>query len=263
MKKNNLKKKLSLILFIILVMVIFVDIVFVSYASLDACGAQAVPYNYGTACTVGIGACQHNGAIGCDGQCSATPGTPTSEVCDQIDNDCDGQTDNGVCSLLSNFTSRIYDTQENSPQLKSRYKNATWIADIPANTSITVKIRTSNSPTMAGAASWSTCGYVAKDTNLSYAWFYSQEYKLYPNPGTPNQNFTINSALVWWCAGNGWYFNEQLGWWWSNGDGWMLKPDACIEQGDRYVQYMVELSTLNLSRTPVLKEMRITYSNFE
>jgi hypothetical protein len=54
-------------------------------------------FNVGGACTVGIGACQNTGALICtaDGsgaQCTATPGTPSLEICsDGIDQDCNGQ----------------------------------------------------------------------------------------------------------------------------------------------------------------------------
>jgi hypothetical protein len=63
--------------------------------------------NLGTSCTEGVGACEATGSYICtvDGlgtECSATPGTPGVEgpvgdpTCnDFIDNDCDGQTDNG------------------------------------------------------------------------------------------------------------------------------------------------------------------------
>jgi len=67
-----------------------------------------------TTCSVGYGACQRTGNYisGYSGACDATPGTPSTEVCDNIDNDCDGQTDenggaicgggyqcnNGVCN---------------------------------------------------------------------------------------------------------------------------------------------------------------------
>lgn len=54
----------------------------------------------GATCTVGVGACARTGVFFCssDGSgvsCSATPGLPTAEVCDNVDNDCDGNTDEG------------------------------------------------------------------------------------------------------------------------------------------------------------------------
>lgn len=49
-------------------------------------------------CTSGIGACQATGTMVCtaDGtasECSAVPGTPSDEICDGQDNDCDGTVD--------------------------------------------------------------------------------------------------------------------------------------------------------------------------
>jgi hypothetical protein len=62
-------------------------------------------FNVGQSCTVGVGECARTGQYVCkaDGsgtQCNATPGTPTAEICDGKDNDCDGQIDEGiVCSF--------------------------------------------------------------------------------------------------------------------------------------------------------------------
>ena len=56
-------------------------------------------FNVGQTCTNGVGECVATGAIICDGGgnaiCDAVPGSPSNEVCDGLDNNCDGTADDG------------------------------------------------------------------------------------------------------------------------------------------------------------------------
>lgn len=65
-----------------------------------ACG-QTLPNPPGTACVVGLGECVRHGTYQCAGQgtsCSATPSEPKAELCDKLDNDCDGVVDDGLAN---------------------------------------------------------------------------------------------------------------------------------------------------------------------
>jgi len=68
----------------------------------DCDGATDEDFNLGQSCTVGQGICARTGTWSCNAQkgasCTAggvalAPGTPTREVCDGADNDCDGTVD--------------------------------------------------------------------------------------------------------------------------------------------------------------------------
>jgi formylglycine-generating enzyme required for sulfatase activity len=55
-------------------------------------------FDVGAACNVGIGECRAAGTFVCDGDgngvvCSADPGESQAELCDELDNDCDGDSD--------------------------------------------------------------------------------------------------------------------------------------------------------------------------
>ncbi len=73
----------------------------------DNCNNQTDEgFHVGETCSAGVGACMNQGVIVCSqdqlsSQCDAIAGTPTEEVCDSIDNDCNGVTDDGISDIIT------------------------------------------------------------------------------------------------------------------------------------------------------------------
>ncbi|MDJ0785896.1 MAG: MopE-related protein [Myxococcota bacterium] len=66
----------------------------------DCDGSVDEGFGLGSSCQVGVGECAASGSLVCSGDgsgtvCDATPGTPQAEICDGLDNDCDGTSDEG------------------------------------------------------------------------------------------------------------------------------------------------------------------------
>jgi hypothetical protein len=70
----------------------------------------------GAACTAGIGACLRSGAYVCpadevsEAVCNVSPGAPSAETCDGVDNDCNGSTDEGLTRPCSNACGAGFET---------------------------------------------------------------------------------------------------------------------------------------------------------
>ncbi|MCA9541319.1 MAG: hypothetical protein KC620_20600, partial [Myxococcales bacterium] len=60
-------------------------------------GVVDEPFDVGADCVLGLGACARDGVRACgpdgEGLCQADVGSPADELCNAIDDDCDGITD--------------------------------------------------------------------------------------------------------------------------------------------------------------------------
>jgi hypothetical protein len=98
----------------------------------DCDGSTDEDFGLGTPCTVGVGACLQIGEVICDGDggatCNAQPGRPGTEDCNGVDDDCDGEADDGL------ENAPCYDgaagTEENRPchEGRRRCDSTRWTA---------------------------------------------------------------------------------------------------------------------------------------
>jgi hypothetical protein len=77
------------------------------------------PFNLGQDCAVGLGQCLRTGVTICnatqDGSiCNVTPGTPSPESCDGLDNDCDGSVDEPVSVIVGDDDGYGYGIGDNA-----------------------------------------------------------------------------------------------------------------------------------------------------
>lgn len=135
-------------------------------AACRSCGADL-----GASCSVGVGACYAAGMKVCADNgvgtvCSATAGTPTTEVCDGIDNDCDGQTDEG---FPDNNGNGVKDCLEPGSEVVGRlvfYNNSSFDGLTPgAGTADDAAIATDKTALLSGPAGCANFTSYAKGIN--------------------------------------------------------------------------------------------------
>jgi hypothetical protein len=71
--------------------------------------------NEGAPCSAGVGACVAQGAVTCVGGCNAIAGDPGVEACNELDDDCDGTTDEGVlnpCGQCGDVPAEVCNEQD-------------------------------------------------------------------------------------------------------------------------------------------------------
>jgi hypothetical protein len=144
-------------------------------------------FNVGQSCSVGVGECARTGQYVCkaDGsgiECNATPGTPTTEICDGKDNDCDGQIDeDNVCFF---FASKVAAGYAHTCAIKQDGSLWCWgdnrygqVGNGNFIGSITIPVQIMSSGVISVAAGgWHTCA-IKRDGSL-WCWGWNKDGRL-------------------------------------------------------------------------------------
>jgi formylglycine-generating enzyme required for sulfatase activity len=142
-----------------------------------SCGAGRTNCNgacltLGMTCSVGAGACRRSGTTFCGTgttpACSATAGTAVTEVCNGVDDDCDGLTDEGFCLIAGACYTNGQSNPANACQQcvvpGMTVNGSTVWSDAPGGTSCTNPVNgVCTGPACGCAAGQTNCGGTCRD----------------------------------------------------------------------------------------------------
>ncbi|MBX3248410.1 MAG: hypothetical protein KF901_14620 [Myxococcales bacterium] len=159
------------------------------------------------ACSAGVGACARAGVTVCSPtgtSCGATPGTPQAETCNGIDDDCDGQIDEGHRAVFRETTYTQLSTHH-SPCNGSteRWGRNCFAASHRACAAFSACVQSGFGPVENNLDYAPTVCAEASVRNLTYAQLAAQHPPCdgsFPN-GTASAD--CNAAIHRWCRANG------------------------------------------------------------